>query len=178
MQLLQTFTCSFWIFQFAKELHILSFRNSTEKYQFVCSLSVNICSVSNIDIWSLVTLIIKQICKQTVTISVFWALDALFVAEKSDQISMFDMSNESWSLLQYFFLSFWFTTKLFQQQTKPLEPKRQKSWLFVYKFAWLLESPMIRYQCLTCQMKAGVFFNKFSIILIDNKTFFSNKQSP
>ena len=43
----------------------------------------------------------------------FWALEALFVAEKSfvvnqsdkdiieeDQISMFDMSNESWSLLQ------------------------------------------------------------------------------
>ena len=28
------------------------------------------------------TLIIKQICKQTVTISVFWALEALFVAEK------------------------------------------------------------------------------------------------
>ena len=28
------------------------------------------------------TLIIKQICKQTVTISFFWALEALFVAEK------------------------------------------------------------------------------------------------
>ena len=35
---------------------------------------------------------------------------------------------------------------------------------------------MISYQCLTCQMKAGVFFNEFSIILINNKTFFSNKQ--
>ena len=31
----------------------------------------------------MVTLVIEQICKQTVMISVFWALDALFVAEKS-----------------------------------------------------------------------------------------------
>ena len=28
------------------------------------------------------TLVIEQICKQTVMISVFWALEALFVAEK------------------------------------------------------------------------------------------------
>ena len=41
----------------------------------------------------------------------------------------------------------------------------------------MLLKKVIRFQCLTCQMKAGVFFNKFSIILINNKTFFSNKQS-
>ena len=36
------------------------------------------------------TLIIKQICKQTVTISVFWALEALFVAEKSFVVNQND----------------------------------------------------------------------------------------
>ena len=51
--------------------------------------------MSNIDIWSLVTLIIKQICKQTVTISVFWALEALFVAEKS-----FVVNQNDWKIIE------------------------------------------------------------------------------
>ena len=33
---------------------------------------------------------IDQICKQTVTISVFWALEALFVAEKSFVVNQND----------------------------------------------------------------------------------------
>ena len=41
-------------------------------------------------IWSLVTVVINQICKQTVTISVFWALEALFVAEKSFVVNQND----------------------------------------------------------------------------------------
>ena len=39
------------------------------------------------------------------------------------------------------------------------------------------QASVIRYQCLIHQMKAGVFFNNFSIIFIYNNTFFSNKQS-
>ena len=43
---------------------------------------------------------------------------------------------------------------------------------------WLISQPsVIRYQCLMCQKKAGVFFNNFSIIFIYNNTFFSNKRS-
>ena len=49
--------------------------------------------ISNIDIWSLVTLIIKQICKQTVLISVFWALEAFFVAEKNFAVNQNDKKN-------------------------------------------------------------------------------------
>ena len=47
-----------------------------------------------------------------------------------------------------------------------------------YQFHQLLKSPVIKYQCLLCQMKAGVFFNEFAIILINNKTFFNKKQRP
>ena len=36
------------------------------------------------------TLVIEQICKQTVTISVFCALEALFVAEKSFVVNQND----------------------------------------------------------------------------------------
>ena len=46
--------------------------------------------ISNIDIWSLVTVVIHQIGKQTGTISVFWALEALFVAEKSFVVNQND----------------------------------------------------------------------------------------
>ena len=42
----------------------------------------------------------------------------LIIRVTSDQISMFDMSNGCWSLLQYFFLSFWLTTKLFSATNK------------------------------------------------------------
>ena len=44
-------------------------------------------------IGSLVTLVIEQICKQTVTISVFWALEALFVAETSYVVNQNDKKN-------------------------------------------------------------------------------------
>ena len=42
--------------------------------------------------WYLITggCVIDQICKQTVTISVFWALEALFVAEKSFVVNQND----------------------------------------------------------------------------------------
>ena len=40
-------------------------------------------------------LVIEQICKQTVTISVFWALEALFVAEKS-----FVVNQNDWKFIE------------------------------------------------------------------------------
>ena len=78
-------------------------------------------------------------------------------------------------LLQWIFNDFDLHQNIFQYQTKTLKPKIQKLWLFVYKFSQLLQSPVIKYQCLIHQMKAGVFFNEFAIILINNKTFFINK---
>ena len=52
-----------------------------------------------------------------------------------------------------------------------------KLWLFVYKFDQFLKASMIRYQCFICQMKTGIFFSKFSIILIFNKTVFTTNKA-
>ena len=51
--------------------------------------------------------------------------------------------------------------------------KKQSRYLTFDQF---LQSPVIRYQCLICQMNAGLSFNKFSMILIYIKTFSSIKQ--
>ena len=133
--------------------------------------------VPNIDIWSLVTAEIDQIGKQTVTISVFLGSKVFVCYWKCSVVN-----EKNWTFIEEdssFYLTYqtlisdhWWQQKLI---------KSQKSRLFVYQFKQFLQSPVIRYQCLICQMKAGVFFNEFSIILINNITYFSNKwrlQSP
>ena len=74
------------------------------------------------------------------------------------------------------FQSYWLTTKHFSATKKDFRAQMTEIMTVCYQFDELLESPVIKYQCLICQMKAGVFFNEFAIILINNKTFFINKQ--
>ena len=115
--------------------------------------------------------LIKFVNKQSQFLT-FWALESLFVTE-----NCFAVNQNHWNIVeedssshltyQTLISDHWWLQKLI---------KSQKSWLFVYQFRQFLQSPVIRYQCLLCQMKAGVFFNEFSIILINNKIFFSNKQ--
>ena len=74
---------------------------------------------------------------------------------------------------------FWFTTKHFSLTNKDSRAqKRRKMVTICLPIQSITRSTRIKYQCLICQMKAGVFFNESSIILINNKTFFSsNKDS-
>ena len=64
---------------------------------------------------------IDQICKQTVMISVFWALEALFVDEKSIFVNENDKKND-WRRLQLSFdisnIDVWY---FFHQQTRTQE---------------------------------------------------------
>ena len=79
---------------------------------------------------------------------------------------MFDMSNESWRLFLSIFNHFDLQQNFFQQQAKPLEPKRRFTNLII---------TVISDQCLICQMKAGVSVNKCLFIFIYNKTFFQQQ---
>ena len=107
-------------------------------------------------------------------ISVFWAVESLFVTQKCFVVNQNHwkfIEEESSSHLTYqTLISYhWWLQKLI---------KSQISWLFFHHFDWFLQSPVIKYQCLICQMKAGVFFNNLFIILINNKTFsVTNKAS-
>ena len=128
--------------------------------------------ISNIYIWSLVTAEIDQICKQTVTISVFWALKALFVTEKYLVINQYDWKFiEEGSNFHLTYQTLIFDHWWLQESIKLV--KKQSQYL---TFGQFLQSPVIRYQCLIYQMNAGLSFNKFLMILNYKKTFLNNKQ--
>ena len=118
--------------------------------------------MSNIDIWSLVTLIIKQICKQTVTISVFWALEALFVDEKSVVVNENDRKMiEEDSIFHFTYQTLMSDTFFINKQglksckdinrdclfTNLFDYYRYKSSdINVWYVKWKLESPSINFQ--------------------------------